>query len=117
MHGIYIGPLDSLHGHGALLRRAPDGHWLAQFDDLKHFGESEHSLALGWHWFARSDFGGVTSPARHRIKGPGYIAATYGIGRTAFQKAARWYAVPFADIIDFAAVESRVIAYFSGEKQ
>jgi hypothetical protein len=60
-HGVYIGPIERLHGHGALLRNAPAAdRVLAQFDDIKEFGTNpEHySLAHGWHEFDRGDFGG-----------------------------------------------------------
>lgn len=62
-HGIYIGPVERLQGHGALLRNAdPVGKIVAQFDDLKRLSHP-HCLALslahGWHEFDRNDFGSI----------------------------------------------------------
>ena len=61
-HGIYIGPVERLQGHGALLRehaRVYPNKVLAQFDDLKRLSHTclDMSLAHGWHEFDRADFG------------------------------------------------------------
>ena len=59
-HGIYIGPVKRLQGHGALLRSSPAvSKVLAQFDDLKRLSHTclDMSLAHGWHEFDACDFG------------------------------------------------------------
>lgn len=61
-HGIYIGPVKRLQGHGALLRGTDKGDKvLAQFDDLKRLSHPclAMSLAHGWHRFTLSDFGAI----------------------------------------------------------
>lgn len=64
-HGIYVGPIESLRGEGALLRESPTKDGVeAQFDGRKDLpphdvGQPKRSGALltfGWHTFVATDF-------------------------------------------------------------
>ncbi|QDP60471.1 MAG: hypothetical protein GOVbin1096_99 [Prokaryotic dsDNA virus sp.] len=53
--GTYVGDIEKLKGHTALIRYDEDNNILAQFDDmqLRYHGRG---MGFGWHKFDSSDF-------------------------------------------------------------
>jgi hypothetical protein len=56
-HGTYVGSNMNLTGEKAIVlyyKNQPN--CMAQFDNIKKFGEFHNSYAFGWHEFKLSDF-------------------------------------------------------------